>query len=127
MVYSLATRQTTGINLLHDRNPLFVRLSDGAIRNGYTLRILNMRRELREFELAVENLPGATIDAVGAKGHSDGRPLLEVGPDQTREFRVLVTGRTKAASTPVTFILRDIKSDEAVTTSDYFRGPEAQR
>jgi polyferredoxin len=29
--------------VLHERNPLFVRLSDGSIRNAYTVRLLNKR------------------------------------------------------------------------------------
>jgi polyferredoxin len=126
MLYSLATRQTTGLNLIHDRNPVFVRLSDGGIRNAYTLRILNMRRETRQFTLAVENLPGGVVSAIGAQENGSGHPVLEVGPDQTREFRVLLAGTAKAASTPVTFVLRDLRSGETTTASDYFRGPEAR-
>ena len=37
--------------MIHDRNPIFVRLSDGAIRNGYTVRVANKRAERREFTL----------------------------------------------------------------------------
>jgi cytochrome c oxidase accessory protein FixG len=126
MLYSLATRQTTGINLLHDRNPIFVRLSDGGIRNAYTLRILNMRRETRQFTLDVADLPGSFVTVVGAKEDTRGRPLLEVNPDQTREFRVLLTeyGGVKSASTAVTFVLRDLKSGETASASDYFRSPD---
>jgi cytochrome c oxidase accessory protein FixG len=129
MLYSLATRQTTAINVIHDRNPIFVRLSDGGIRNAYTLRILNMRREPRAFALDIENLPGSFINVVGGKDHESGRPLLEVGPDQTREFRVLVTeyGGVLKSSTIITFVVRDRKSGETATASDYFRSPETRR
>ena len=41
MTYALATRHNEGVSVLHDRNPLFVRLSDGSLRNAYTVRILN--------------------------------------------------------------------------------------
>ena len=41
MAYALATRHNDAMNVLHDRNPLFVRLSDGSLRNAYTVRILN--------------------------------------------------------------------------------------
>ena len=30
----LAMRDTLDVNVIHDRNPLFVTLSDGSIRNG---------------------------------------------------------------------------------------------
>ncbi|MBY0431205.1 MAG: cytochrome c oxidase accessory protein CcoG, partial [Rhodospirillales bacterium] len=36
MVYSLATRHTTEVNVLQERSPLYVPLSNGTIRNGYT-------------------------------------------------------------------------------------------
>src|SRR5438105_528986 len=77
------------IRVRHDRNPVFVRLSDGAIRNAYTVRIANKRAERREFALAVSGLAGSLLDVVPAR--EDGRVVVEVGPDQTREVRVLVT------------------------------------
>ncbi|MEK7820595.1 MAG: cytochrome c oxidase accessory protein CcoG, partial [Pseudomonadota bacterium] len=40
----LATRTRTEVHVLADRAPLFVRLSDGAIRHGYTVKIRNMER-----------------------------------------------------------------------------------
>ena len=41
MLYALLTRTLLDINVLHDRNP--VALSDGSIRNAYTVRLLNKR------------------------------------------------------------------------------------
>src|SRR4029079_7490331 len=41
MLYALVTRSLLDVNVLHDRNPVAVKLSDGSIRNGYTLRFLN--------------------------------------------------------------------------------------
>ena len=38
MLIGLSARAAVDINVLHDRNPLFVTLSDGGIRNGYTSR-----------------------------------------------------------------------------------------
>jgi hypothetical protein len=69
------------------------------------------------------------VDAVGAKAHASGRPLLAVGPDQTREFRVLVTayGGVMKASMLVTFTVRDLEGGEIASASDYFRSPEGRR
>jgi cytochrome c oxidase accessory protein FixG len=129
MLYSLATRQTTAVNVIHDRNPIFVRLSDGGIRNAYTLRILNMQRNPRAFVLDVENLPGSFLQVIGGSEHASGRPMLEVGPDQTREFRVLVTeyGGVLKSSTVIGFVVRDLKSGETAAASDYFRSPETRQ
>ena len=36
-------RALLDVNVLHDRNPVAVKLSDGSIRNAYTMRLLNKR------------------------------------------------------------------------------------
>ena len=38
--------------MLHDRNPIYVRLSDGGMRNGYTIKLLNKLYEPHSFHLA---------------------------------------------------------------------------
>ncbi|TMJ02067.1 MAG: cytochrome c oxidase accessory protein CcoG [Alphaproteobacteria bacterium] len=124
MTFTLATRDAQGVSVIHDRNPVFVRLSDGALRNGYTVRIANKRPERREFTLSLSGLSGSLLDVVQTR--DDGRFVVEVGPDQTREVRVLVTEYTDflPASTPVTFHLYDARSGERASASDYFRAPE---
>ncbi|MEI8147393.1 MAG: cytochrome c oxidase accessory protein CcoG, partial [Alphaproteobacteria bacterium] len=56
MTVALATRSFTYLGVLHDRNPLFVMLSDGQIRDAYTVNISNKRTEARDFTLTVEGL-----------------------------------------------------------------------
>src|SRR4029077_12439924 len=41
MVVSLATRATMGLDIIRDRNPNFVTLADGSVRNAYTIKVLN--------------------------------------------------------------------------------------
>ncbi len=126
MVYALATRQVSGISVIHDRNPLFVKLSDGSIRNAFTIRLLNMELETRHFLLDVVGLPDADIDVVGAVAHAGGKPVVEVGPDQTREVRALVTvraARSLQASLPLTFRVTNLDGGLAVEAHDYFKAP----
>jgi polyferredoxin len=66
MLTALATRSFTSVSALHDRNPIFVTLADGSIRNGYTLRVLNKRPVQRVFALELDGLPGARVEVVGA-------------------------------------------------------------
>jgi cytochrome c oxidase accessory protein FixG len=123
MTFALATRDAQGVSVIHDRNPIFVRLSDGAIRNGYTVRVANKRAERREFTLSISGLAGSLVDVVQTR--EDGRFVIEVGPDQTREIRVLVTdyADTPPPSTPITFHLYDVLTGERASASDHFRGP----
>jgi cytochrome c oxidase accessory protein FixG len=125
MIYTLATRHSEAIAVIHDRNPLFVRMSDGAIRNAYTARIINKRHTVREFALSVSGLPGSFVDVVGASQRADRRTVIEVGPDQTREIRVLVTNYNDhlPSSVPIGFHIRDVASDERADVRDHFRGP----
>jgi cytochrome c oxidase accessory protein FixG len=125
MSYVLATRELEGVSVIHDRNPMFVRLSDGALRNAYTIRIVNKRLQTREFSLGVSGVPAAIVDFVGLPPRADGRLVIEVGPDQTREVRVLVTdyGRAGPASEPILFHLTDVATGDQVQASDHFFGP----
>ena len=52
MLYTLPRATATGISVIHDRNPMFVRLADGALRNGYTIRIVNKQLEDRDVRLS---------------------------------------------------------------------------
>jgi hypothetical protein len=104
---------------------MYVRLSDGALRNGYTIRIVNKRLKHREFVLGFDGLPATLIDFVGVPPRADGQMLLDVGPDQTREVRILVTdyGAKPAASTRVRFRLTDVATGEQTEARDHFFAP----
>jgi len=125
MLYALLTRQTLGISVLHDRNPLFVQMSDGGVRNGYTMRVLNKRMEPRELTLRLDGLPDGELEVIGGSSRADDGHAIEVGPDQTRELRVLVTrhGRAPTASQSIDFVIFDRTGGETATASDHFRGP----
>ncbi len=97
MLYTLATRSSEGISVIHDRNPMFVRLSDGALRNAYTVRILNKSLEGRSFILTVEGLTDLDLKVVGDTVTTGRMAIIAVGPDQTHELRALV-GDVFAAS-----------------------------
>jgi cytochrome c oxidase accessory protein FixG len=125
MAYALATRALEGVSVIHDRNPMFVRLSDGALRNAYTIRIVNKRLQAREFSLGISGLPAVTVELVAVAPRPDGRSVIEVGPDQTREVRVLVTdhGPAGSTSTPIVFRLTDLATGDQVQAADHFFGP----
>jgi cytochrome c oxidase accessory protein FixG len=121
MLYALLTRSFLDISVLHDRNPLAVTLSDGSVRNAYTVRFLNKRNNQRSVTLDVDGVPNAKLHVVGTDSVVEGRPLIAVGPDQTLELRVLVTapaGARLAKSTSVIFRITD--ASETATARDHF-------
>jgi cytochrome c oxidase accessory protein FixG len=126
MLYAMLTRSLLDINVLHDRNPVAVRLSDGSIRNAYTVRLLNKRGFDRVIAIDVEGPVNATLHVVGADSVTPDRPMIVIGRDQTAEFRMLVTAPADSnpeKSTPVKFHVIDIGLGEAASATDNFVSP----
>jgi cytochrome c oxidase accessory protein FixG len=125
MLASLLTRSSEALAVLHDRNPMFVRLASGAIRNGFTLRITNKAAAERQFHVSVDGLQGVKLTLVGADQQKDGNDLVDIGPDQTKEIRALVTtdvGLPPSASIPIVFAIEDQRGRRA-QDQDFFRAP----
>jgi cytochrome c oxidase accessory protein FixG len=126
MVFSLATRSRLEVNVLHDRSPLFVRLSDGSLRNGYTVKVLNMKREEKTYTLTTSGIDGATLSVIGYQTESVPTAELPVKPDDIGSFRVFVTAPRKSVedkSTDMSFVLTDTKTGAVVEHSTPFFGP----
>jgi cytochrome c oxidase accessory protein FixG len=126
MVYTLATRSMLDVNVLHDRNPVAIRLSDGSIRNAYTMRLLNKSGFDRVVAIDVDGPANAIIHVVGSDSVTPDRPMIVIGRDQTTELRLLVTApeeNNPAKSVPVHFHVTDIGLGEAASTTDNFVAP----
>ncbi len=126
MLSVLLLRSDVEINVLHDRNPLFVRLSDGSIRNGYVFKILNKARRERDFELTVAGLPEAEL-LLGGVREQRGRSLrLSAPPDGVGEHRLFVTVPKEHVRGPeldIRFRLEERDGGEVYTVDSIFRGP----
>ena len=123
MLYALATRSLLDVNVLHDRNPIAVRLSDGSIRNAYTVRLLNKRGFDRVVAIDVDGPNNATIHVVGVDSVTPDRPMIVIPRDTTSELRVLVTAPAAdnpEKSIPVRFHVTDIGLGEVASTTDNF-------
>ena len=124
MLYALATRSSMSVNLLHERNPLYVQLSDG-VRNDYTMRILN-KGGSRSFALGISGLPNAALHVPGIEPAADGRLIVEVGQDQTRELRLSV--RVASADVPerpanIEIRATDTATGQTASVADHFVPP----
>ena len=124
MLFALVTRSPIGISALHDRNPVYVTLSDGSIRNGFTLRLINKELHPREFRVEVQGLPDARFEIVGVESNGEAN-VVTIGPDQTRELRVLVTlpRALKQERENIVFVTTDIFSGRSAVVKDHFIGP----
>jgi len=125
MLYALLTRTLLDINVLHDRNPVAVRLSDGSVRNGYTIRLLNKRGFGRAVAIDVDGPADAKIHVIGADSVTPDRPIVVLGADRTTELRVLVSGALPDAekSISLTFRVTDVGLGEVTSATDHFVAP----
>jgi cytochrome c oxidase accessory protein FixG len=114
-------RDRLDISVLSDRSPLFVRLKDGGIQNGYTLKILNMLREPGRFSLTVDGIEGVTWRLVGADSGQ-----ISVAPDNVGTFRLVLQapkGAAAAGSTPIAVTVTNLSTGEVSLHDATFNAP----
>ena len=130
MLVGWFNRSTLDVNVLADRVPPYVLLSDGAIRNGYTVKILNKLHQRRNMLIAVDGWPDARVVVVGREGEAE--PRIEVATDDLRELRVYVTvpagrlGQLIPASNPITFLVKDVGSGALTKRQAAFQAPSSK-
>jgi cytochrome c oxidase accessory protein FixG len=124
LLLALASRASLDANLLHDRNPLFVTLADGSIRNGYTLKLLNKARAPASYTLTLEGVPAAAITVLGHEGEAT--PMLAARPDAVTSYRLFVTAprwAVRSQAQDATLVLTDLASGATSRHATVFRGP----
>lgn len=122
MLANLATRQTLDLGVSRDRNPDFVTLSDGAVRNGYTVSVMNRADQERVLDLDVTGLKFRSVKIIGL-GDVTLPARIDVEGDRLRSLRVLVTVAKqdlKASGQPLTFTLSDAGHREVHRTGGVF-------
>jgi cytochrome c oxidase accessory protein FixG len=127
MLFALLTRDRLDISVLHDRNPLFVQLSDGALRNGYTIKILNMEPTPRTFRLSIDQLAGATLVVAGSTDAGARIVEIPVDADVQRTVKVHVTvypAYLTGHHTPFQIAVTEVGGGETAVYDAIFYAPE---
>jgi cytochrome c oxidase accessory protein FixG len=89
MVYGLINKSNLELHALHDRNPLFVMLSNGKIRNSYTIKILNKSHEDKVYTLNIKGIDNFEMKVEGTGEISyDNMPVFV---DSVGQFRVYLS------------------------------------
>jgi cytochrome c oxidase accessory protein FixG len=110
MLWGFLQRSPVDLHVLRDRNPTFVRLHDGAIRNAYTLKITNRAFEPAVFTIGFTGLTDATLKTPGETASQDVLTVT-VKPDEVRAVRLFVSAPAAALSAPNLPVAFTIKSD----------------
>ncbi|HET6321886.1 MAG TPA: cytochrome c oxidase accessory protein CcoG [Hyphomicrobium sp.] len=127
MLVAWLNRSVLDISVLQDRNPIFVQLSDGSLRNGFTVKILNKQHHERSFRLGISGLEGSKLSIIG---FGDANARIDVAPDDLRALKMHVTvpsaqrGLLSGASTPFRLELIDAEDGSTTYHDLTFRGPD---
>jgi len=124
LLITFVTRNRTAVDVLHERAPLYVQTKDGGIRNGYTLKVLNMERKAHAYSLTTEGVAGATLSVFGGEGAAATVPL-EADPDSVATYRIYVTSPAGEVTKPHTDLMFVLTTDDGhvVRKESLFAGP----
>lgn len=91
MLFSLGQRTRLDLAVQHERSPLYVQLSDGHIRNNYTLKLRNMETRPRRVAVTVHGLSGAALwTEAGSRETAQQRVEIALAPDSVTRVRLFV-------------------------------------
>jgi cytochrome c oxidase accessory protein FixG len=122
MVWGLLHRTTLDLHVVHDRSPLFVRMQNGAVRNGYTLQFGNRTVDPRRLTISVRGLAQPSLKTPGAPPSSSATAV--VPSDQGRSLRLFITAKppTTAETVPVVIEARAENGEVLRVASTFFTG-----
>ena len=112
-VYTLANRNLVELEVLRDRQSLYITNSAGEIENVYTLKLVNKAQQPQTFTISFTGLPGATLHGkttvVAEPGQPTSLPLrLSLPAEQ-------LTGKT---NTTVTFHVTNTTNNSSTGTAE---------
>ncbi|MDE2621402.1 MAG: cytochrome c oxidase accessory protein CcoG, partial [Sphingomonadales bacterium] len=132
LLFALGTRRHLDLAVQKDRNPPFMLLSDGSVRNAWTLKLKNMEGRPRPMKVALEGLPGAVMwtDTMGRDQAT--RSFTEtVAADTIEPVRVYVAAPAGTHEGEVHFVMTAIDqeggSDRVATRFDAPENEEGER
>lgn len=126
LVYALFIRSDIEVSVEPVRNPTYVQLSDGGIRNTYNLRVRNKSAQEREFRVMLTAETTLRIDVEGGSGVP--RHII-VPADSTQAVRVYITARpedpaSSVDQTDLRIWLEDVHSPSRASKATVFNGKE---
>ena len=129
MLTALLSRSDFELSVLADRTPLYVLLSDGSLRDAYTIKILNKSPLPREFRLSASGLPTARLSIAeqdAAPSEATAGVALRVDGDSVGTFRALLHAPAGAVDgeAPIVFNVAPVAGRERpVAHTSVFHGP----
>ncbi|MFN2099675.1 cytochrome c oxidase accessory protein CcoG [Altererythrobacter sp. MF3-039] len=127
MLFALGVRTHTDISVSPDRNPPFMLMRDGSVRNAYTLKLRNMESRPRKMEIALEGLPGAVFWTETTRREDAGRSyVVEVNADAIKTVRAYVLAPSETFGQNFAFTVTSLDEQRETDISEtLFTAPGA--
>ncbi len=91
MLFALGNRTRLDLAVEHGRNPLYVQLSDGWIRNNYIVKLRNMENRPRKVAVEMTGLKGGVMWIQGGSRDAAAQSLeVDVPADAIRKLQVFI-------------------------------------
>jgi len=122
LMAALVMRPEIEMNVAPIRNPTYVTLKDGAIRNTYDVRLLNKHGEDRPYQLSLSGNNDLSIALEGVEGNTVVVPANET---YLQKVYVLAPKDTAAAAServPFSFKVEDMSTGDTATHDTVFNG-----
>ncbi|HEX9807766.1 MAG TPA: cytochrome c oxidase accessory protein CcoG [Alteraurantiacibacter sp.] len=129
LLFALGTRSRTDISVAPDRNPPFMLMSDGSVRNAYTVKLRNMETRPRDMKVALTGLPGALMWTDDMPREKAAREIVRTVPADAIEplrIYVIAPSNTEADDFAFSVVALDQRG-ETDTSETYFEAPEDER
>ena len=125
MLTILWLRDTVDVNIIPDRNPLFVTMSDGSIRNGYVIRVMNKEHAPKRYELGLTTTEGRiAVQGVDGQGATATLAAPPGGVASHHVFVQLPRATVTSDQTDLELTLKDLETGHITTYDTIFRGPK---
>ncbi|MET1756142.1 cytochrome c oxidase accessory protein CcoG [Novosphingobium sp. RD2P27] len=112
LLFALGVRQHIDISAAKDRNPPYMLLSDGSIRNAFTIKLRNMESRPREMEIGLAGVPTAVMWSDDMPRSQADRTLRRTVPaDQASALRIYVTAPPGTQAQDFAFTVRALDAE----------------
>ncbi len=118
MLFALGNRTRLDLSVTQSRNPQWVQLSDGTIRNSYLIKVRNMEQRPRKVEITVTGLAGAALwDESGTRERATTSLRLPVDADQVRAVQVFLAAPARGPEhADIAFTVRALDAEGGTAT-----------
>ncbi len=122
LLFALFIRDDFSVTVAPVRNPTFVTLSDGSIRNTYDIRVRNAHGETKPFRISLSGDPALRVQLEGTPYESVDVPANEMLIQ--RVYVIAPSGATPALSdrTEFRFWIEDLGNGDRVYKDTVFNG-----